>query len=480
MLKKSIAFILLACFMFISACSSGPQLLDFLNSGDNSESLGGITLYFKASLGPEDITDKTEAASYLGYVMNTNFADMAKARVAQVEKDLDVKIELTKEISKDESFFDGIIYLLASGGGKLDVNIGMGYEDFSMSQLKDALVPMSEVSAYIDIYDSAKWGSPERLEMFAWDGEIYGVIPNYWPELQFASSDFILVPNIDYIKSIGQTDPREFFEEGVWTLEKLEELIPIYAQPSANEAEVVYGYSANERHLYELLIQYYGVDWAQKNENGAWEVGALSNEGRQAAQKLRDYWVGDLSDMIYFNSVGDQEELWAKNQVAISTMHVVTLTNPGTKTTSVGYKYGVLPFPSQDGKSIFGQFERNVEAIFITSFSNYPDAAAKVLSAIYEPFEGYETMDTLRDYYNSNIFFDERDTEIVFKLTESLRVLPQESRFSKINYDISAKLEVSEVSTVLDMYAVQFETILQEEFIPVKETMEKLFPGYND
>lgn len=480
MAKKLTAFLFLTCFIFISACSQGPQLLDFLNNGDTSESLGGITLYFKASLGPEDATKPLPTDTYLGYLTNTNFADLAKARVAQVEKDLDVNIELSKEISSDETFFDGVIYLLATGGGKLDVNIGMGYEDFSMSSLKDALVPMSEVSDYIDIYDSAKWGSPERLEMFAWDGEIYGVIPNYWPELQFASSDFILVPNINYIKSIGQEDPRDYFENGVWTLDKLEELIPIYARPSSNADEVVYGYSANERHLYELLVQYYGADWAQKDANGAWEAGALSVEGRQAAQKLRDYWAGDLSEMIYFSNVGDQEALWVKNQVAISTMHVATLTNAANKTVSVGYEYGVLPFPSQDGKSIFGQFERNVEAIFITSFSNYPDAAAKVVSAIYEPFEGYEDMDALREVYNSSIFFDERDTEIVFKLTESLRVLPQEPRSSEINYAIAEALEHSEVSSVLDMYATQINTLLEEEFIPVKETMEKLFPGYND
>ncbi len=480
MTKKLTAFILLACFMLISACSSAPELLDFLNNVNDTGTLDGITLYFKAAFGPEDPTKPEEGGMYLGYAMNTNFADLAIARIAQVEKDLDVNIELSKELASDEAFVENCIYLLASGGGKLDVNIGMGYEDFSMAQLKDAVIPMSEVSNYIDIYDSAKWGSPERLEMFAWDGEIYGVIPNYWPELQFASSDFILVPNINYIKSIGQTDPREFFEEGVWTLDKLEELIPIYAQPSANTEEVVYGYSVNERHFYEMLLQYYGADWAQKDANGAWEAGALSPAGRQAAQKVRDYFVGDLSDMVFLSSVGDQADLWKKNQVAISTMHTVSLTNPADTIPSAGFEYGVLPFPSPDGKSIFGQFERNVEAIFITSFSNYPDAAAKVLSAIYEPFEGYEDMDALRDTYNSSIFFDERDTEIVFKLAESLRVLPQHPDSNEVNYAIAEALERSEVSTVLDMYATQINTLLEEEFIPVKETMEKLFPGYND
>ena len=370
MLKKIISLLILSCLLFATACSEAPQLLEFIDSNASAGTLDGLTLYFKASLGPQEKNDTT---GYLGYTQNTNFADMAKARLEEVEKKLDVNIELSKECPN--GFMEDVIYLLASGGGKLDANIGMGYGDFSMSNLHTALTPMSQVSQYIDIYDSAKWGAPERLEMFAWDGDIYGVIPNYWPELQFSSSDFVIVPNIDFIKSIGQTDPREFFEEGVWTLEKLEELIPIYAESSTDE-KPIYGYSANNRHLYELLVQYYGADWAQQNENGVWELGAYSPEGIQAAQKLRELQSGPLKNMILYKSVGDQAALWVDGQIAICTMHTVSLTEPSGAIPSSEYKYGVLPFPSQDGKTIFGQYERNVEAILIPSFTTRAEEAA--------------------------------------------------------------------------------------------------------
>lgn len=474
MAKRIISFLLLAGILFITACSEAPQLMSFINENDKGGTYDGLTLYFKASMGPTEKDDT--ATTWLGYTQNTNFADMARARLEEVEKKLDINIELSKECP--DGFLNDVIFLLASGGGKLDASIGMGYEDFSMKDLKLALTPMSAVSQYIDIYDSAKWGAPERLEMFAWDNEIYGVIPNYWPELQFASSDFILVPNIDYIKSINQEDPRDFFENGVWTLEKLEELIPIYSNITENKT--VYGYSANERHLYELLMQYYGTDSAVKDVNGVWVAGCLTAEGRQAAQKLRDFQTGALSDNIYLASVGDQSTLWEKSEIAISTMHTVSLTDPNSGIVSVGYEYGVLPFPSPDGQSIFGQYERNVEAIFITSFTNHAEAVAHAISEIYEPFEGYETTDALKDIYNTSIFFDERDTEIIFKLAESLRVLPQAPRASDLNYHISEELNKSEVSAVLEKYASLIQSVLEEEFIPVKETMEHLFPGYND
>ena len=92
----------------------------------------------------------------------------------------------------------------------------------------------------------------------------------------------------------------------------------------------------------------------------------------------------------------------------------------------------------------------------------------------------YESPDVLKEIYNSNIFFDERDTEIIFELANSLRVLPQAPRSSLANQNIVASLKSKDVSTVLGEYKSVLETVLVEEFIPVKETMEELFPGYND
>lgn len=477
MVRKITALLLLVCIMFASACSAGPQLLEFMDTSGESEKLGGITLYFTANFGPKDPSDTTDMTAYLGYTQNTTFSDLAIARVAQVEQDLEVNIESSPEGRE----ISDVIYLLASGGGKLDAIIGVGvdYVGGMMSQIYKAFTPMSAVSQYIDIHDSAKWGAPERLEMFAWDGEIYGVIPNYWPELQFSSSDFVIIPNIDYIKSIGETDPRDYFENGVWTLEKMDELIPLYSKYSEDKEQIVYGLSANARHLYEMLVLYYGADWAQKDANGFWEMGSLSSGGRFAAEKLHDYQTGELSDVIYFDAIGAQTYRWGQQQIAMGLLHTICLTEPNALIPLVGYEYGVLPFPSQDGKTIAGQFERNVEAILITSFTSYPEESAKVINAIYEPFEGYEDTDVLRERYNSTLFFDERDTEIMFKLAESVRLLPSNS-IGEINIMIADDLAKFDAAEVLDRYSSKLNDILENELIPVKETMESIFPGYND
>ncbi|MBQ7015006.1 MAG: hypothetical protein IJN12_02685 [Clostridia bacterium] len=476
MFKKITAILILVCITFTTACSSGPQLMDFLNSGTSSSSLGGITLYLSADLGPKDASDTTDRTPYLGYIMNTTLADAAIERVAQVETDLDVNIERSLE-NRDLS---NLTYLLASGGGDMDAIIGLGFDVGAMSQMYKIFTPMSQVSQYIDIYDSEKWGAPERLEMFAWNGEIYGVIPNYWPELQFSSSDFVIIPNITYIESIGMDDPRDYFENGVWTLGKLEELIPLYSTPSANQDEVVYGFSANDRHLYEMLMLYYGADWAQKDSNGNWTAGALSTEGRMAAEKLHDYKTGELKDNIFFEKVGAQVYYWGQQQIVMSLLHTVCLVETNGLIPIVGYEYGVLPFPSQDGKSIFGQFERNAESILITAFSKYPEETAQVLSAIYEPLAGYEDEEALKEQYNTTLFWDERDTEVVFTLANSLRLLPQATEFGETNIAIASELEKYDATQVLDRFSSKIKSLLETELIPVKETMEKIFPGYND
>lgn len=474
MLKRIISLSLLVLVLFTTACSSGSTVIDFLGDDSDSESLGGITLYFNASFGPKDHSDVNDRTPYLGYTMNTTFADLAIARVAEVEKKLDVNIEKSNESTS----LSNLIFLLAAGGGDLDAVIGMGYGEGSMSTLSKAFVPMSSVSQYIDIHDSAKWGAPERLEMFAWDGEIYGVIPNYWPELQFSSSDFIVVPNVTYIESLGETDPRDYFENGVWTLEKMEELIPRYAKYSEDKEAIIYGFAANQRHLYEMLMLYYEVDWAEKDATGNWVMGSLTANGRKAAEKLHEYWVGELSDLILFDNVNAHCGRWGNGQVAMSLLHSVMLTESTALIPQLEYEYAVLPFPSQDGKSVFGQFERNVEAIFIPSFTTYSDEAAKVLSAIYEPFEGYTSVESLKERYNTTLFFDERDTEVMFKLAESLRVLPA-STLGEINITITDNLKNYDAATVLDRYSSMLTTLLEDELIPVKETMEKIFPDYN-
>lgn len=465
-MKKIVSIALLLCILLITACTPAPQLLSFMGDESGAATLDGITLYFRASLDPSE-------ESYLGYATNTTFADMALERVAQVEKDLDVNIERSSECKEN---LNDIIYLLASGGGKMDVNIGMDYDSLPMSQMYKAFVPMSSVSEYIDIYDSEKWGSPARLKMFAWNNEIYGVIPAYWPEIEFASSDFVLVANSDYIASLNLTDPREFHENGVWTMEKFEEVIAQYTSTD-NNGEKIYGYGYHNRHIYEMLLQYYGADWAEKDSDGNWKFGALTEAGKNAAQKLRDIQAGYLKDYCYEGGVGDQTTVWLTGNMAIATQHTAHITQPTAQIPQSRYKYAILPFPSSDGKSVFGQFERNVEAIHITSFSDFPTESAMVLSAIYEPFEGYETESVLKELYNTNHFFDERDTDVLFDLANNVRVVLQVTDFQEMNKSLANDLKTNELSTVLAKYEKKMQELLETEFIPVEETMEYLFPN---
>ena len=87
MAKRIISLLLLAGILFITACSEAPQLMSFINENDKGGTYDGLTLYFKASMGPTEKGD-TET-TWLGYTQNTNFADMARATIRMVTDSID-------------------------------------------------------------------------------------------------------------------------------------------------------------------------------------------------------------------------------------------------------------------------------------------------------------------------------------------------------------------------------------------------------
>ena len=80
---------------------------------------------------------------------------------------------------------------------------------------------------------------------------------------------------------------------------------------------------------------------------------------------------------------------------------------------------GILPFP-QGPKATPGVYPSYYQQIpYITSIpitANDAEAAASVLSVMYEPFEGLETKDDIANYMNKEIFFDDRDAYIFINM----------------------------------------------------------------
>ena len=48
--------------------------------------------------------------------------------------------------------------------------------------------------------------------------------------------------------------------------------------------------------------------------------------------------------------------------------------------------------------------------------STHPDVAATIINAMYEPFEGYETLDSIIELMTRNYFFDRRDSEVFYNM----------------------------------------------------------------
>ena len=76
---------------------------------------------------------------------------------------------------------------------------------------------------------------------------------------------------------------------------------------------------------------------------------------------------------------------------------------------------GVIPFP-QGPNATPGVYQSYYEeftyATVIPSNANDYEASAKIIDALYEPFEGYETKQDIIEYLADQAFFDSRDAEV--------------------------------------------------------------------
>ena len=128
---------------------------------------------------------------------------------------------------------------------------------------------------------------------------------------------------------------------------------------------------------------------------------------------------------------------------------------------------GVLPFP-QGPRATPGVYPSYYQQIpYVTTIpitSNDPQAAAMILSAMYEPFEGLENKDAIADYMNKQIFFDDRDAYIIINMIEhtEYNYFWEGGRDGIANVISSGK----PVSYVLESYESAYQQLIENYIYP--------------
>ena len=281
------------------------------------------------------------------------------------------------------------------------------------------LAPISSVSEYIDYTDSAKWGTPMLLECLCYKDDLYGVLPAAWPDLVYTSFGYPLVANMNLIATVGGNDPRELYEQGLWTWDTFSEEIQKCTVIEGGET-VTWGLGGHTPYLSEMFFRSNGTSLTRVDGKVSNTCGYYESESYKAMEYVRTLRSGDLS-YTYDpqNGVLEVVDAFCNGEVCYSFNPVQYIYGVFGEISRTVENYAVLRTPTGPDVSVGyagGVYHAMNYTISFPSNVNDLAASAMVADAIYEPFEEYKTFEDIKAYMTHNNFFDSRDAEAFFDI----------------------------------------------------------------
>jgi len=467
MKKKLICFILLA-FVFnliICACgaSESEEIFDEdLIGSDSGYDLEGYTIKYICGL--ED--------TYLGYEEDTFFYDTAKQRVADVEKELNCKIEAQNSKSGDSS---AMITATASG-----VYYGDAFS-WEGDMLEDAaaaglLVGLSSVSDYLDIKDTEKWGNKYQLESICYKDDVYGFIPYYWPERSYSEMGYFLAVNEDVVSKLGETDPREYVENRTWTWSQFRECLERFTVTEGSET-TIHAMPTDDGYYALMYIGSNGSRLVSVSPNGKITNGYTDEKTMKAMQEAVDV----KTEYAYaFSKTSIREtivEELASGKLAMAPVDCNFLL------TKVAYQvdnFGIVKWPvgpDVDPDYVFSTYA-NIRPTSISVLTPDAGATALILDKLYEPFEGYKTQDEIKNYMKNLVFHDDRDCDTFFGMIEN-------TQYNYFHFGVYGLISGyvnggASIAQSVESMEDRLEDIFEENIAPCIEGIISVYGTYGD
>ena len=470
-MKKIVSILLLAAMfvtVLVSCSGEAAQLLAFIDSAEGALTFEGMTFRFGKV---QDYFMDDDAI--MGYVDNTGFSDAARARINDIEETYDIVYkEITVDRVNDEVLLDSV-----SGDSRFDA---VQDESFYLVEgIRAGLyVNLTELSDYLDYTDSYKWGSRNVLESLCWNGGLYGVLPMAMPLLSYSSASNIIAANVDYIKGVaGMPDPRSYYENGEWTWDKLKEILPLYTQPSESAEDYNYGILCSPGWFTRSMIFSNGTSSVVKDSNGNYVPVSMTDAGRKALDESWDICYGELAyTMDPETGVLDYETVFPEGNhalVDIDSYQVYSTSNSLVYTMS---NLAILPFPSGPDMPEGSVPSSSSSLDYATSIPlviDEPWVSAVILDALYEPFEGYETEESLIEYMINNYFSTEQDAQIFISIAKSIVYEYNEIQYSEYTYGIED--EGGSVTEFIAANSAKAQSILDEYIVNHITSADEIF-----
>jgi len=449
-LFKFISVLLLVAFIFSSCQASQPEIVPEYSSSGSVKDFDGL----KINWGLDGSEDKK-----LGYRSTTVFADKAAQRVKDVESSLNCEIILMNDTA-------------ASINSKLSASIMSGTQLYDLVRAESYYIApnaraghLTGLSGLLDIQNTEKWGTHHMLQSMLWKDDLYAVLPYAWPDLLYSCFGHAIGVNEIYIGQLGQTDPREYVETNTWNWDKLEEVLAAYTFDI--NGTTIYALSAHEPYFVQMMMLSNGCPMSVY-DNGNIVMGAHTEKGRLALERARSIYRETCNDYIHPDRGTDYSHI-VKGDV------VMSLAWAGEFFGSYVYEMenlGVLPFP---------QGPDATPGVYLTYHDSMPfstgipvnakdvEASASILSALYEPFEGYETKDDIIDYLSDQVFFDRRDAVLFLNMVENTEYGFFREGARKV---LDATIDSSDsITSIIESYETANETLAQDVLEPHYEGM---------
>lgn len=469
---RKIAKILLLAFCLSFFCSCGAQTekeesfdLDFGSSENgNSIDLSGAELDFAVII--DQLTNMSIEGNILGYTQDTLFAEQARNRIAEVEKELNCTIVLDNKATANN-------FNLESAAGSSYCDIIMCNSNDTQKWAKTGfLTGFSTLSEFIDFKDSDKWGKPNLLEVSFYVDDVYGVIPALWPELSYVSFGYPLVANVDLINSLGVSDPREYVDDKTWNWDRFkEELVKCTVDLGT---ETVYGMATTYPYMSQMFLRSNGVTFAQQGEDGSVICGFYTEPGMRALEYINEIYNGEYA-YCCFKDGHENATISMENFVngfgcyTFTPAHCIFGVSGDISTYMENYAVLPTPYgPDVEPGYNGGLYHSQYYFVSIPKLSDLNDAAAIAVNAIFEPFEGLETFEDIKDFMARNYFFDRRDADWFFEMRNNA-VLNYDYQTGFASRKIPEEICVGNttVTELLEKYKDQMNSIIEETVAPM-------------
>ncbi len=399
----------------------------------------------------------------------TDRADMALARIAQIEEDLNCKLTITyKEHTEGvKDLYSAAAVLRHVADVVLSENLDNIYDLLKEELLYD-LLQVNDVLEYgsetFDIY-----GKPEYLEGFMHNGGLFAVGPFAHPGYQLHKGIFLLA-DVDMISEYAGLDIREAYEKKAWTWSMFENIAVNCTQIEGDTVKV-YGGAFEASTFIKQAMGSNGYSAVSKDANGQYVNNSMSTNVINALDWCRDIMT-NYSDNIIFEKRAALTQRFVDNGVAMISLSGRYVAN------DVCYKknnFSLLPFPTGP-MGTHGEYSGeggSYQGISIYNYTEDPSVIAYIIKAYCQPFDQYPDRQSLIGYYDG-MLWDERDASILFESACIGRYDYQAAGGGKIASGAATKLLSMSSAQIIESYSDQMEAVYEEWIIPNSELIDEL------